>query len=186
MCRTTTNGCKPLDKGALELLENKMLPEYKDIMAERAKLTDLTRSKKLISLPIDYPPHKSDIINVFTRRAPTRPPSEFLETSHTLRCRLVLSTSPYNTAKKGDGKGKGGGYTRAITLSPELAAVVGADQMARHEVIMKLWSIINERNLYDPKDKQFAFCDDELMKIIGVKRFRTFGMMTYLKHHFLN
>ncbi|KAI4485662.1 hypothetical protein M0802_012632 [Mischocyttarus mexicanus] len=55
---------KPLDKGALELHENKMLPEYKDIMAKRAKETDLTRSKKLISLPIDYPPHKSDIINV--------------------------------------------------------------------------------------------------------------------------
>lgn len=49
--------------------------------------------------------------------------------------------------KKGGGKGKGG-YTRAITLSPELAAVVGADQMARHEVVKKVWSIIKERNLY--------------------------------------
>lgn len=50
-------------------------------------------------------------------------------------------------AKKGPGKGKGG-YTRAITLSPELAAVVGAEQMARHEVVKKVWSIIKERNLY--------------------------------------
>lgn len=49
--------------------------------------------------------------------------------------------------KKGGGKGKGG-YTRAITLSPELAAVVGAEQMARHEVVKKVWSIIKERNLY--------------------------------------
>ncbi|KAI4488740.1 hypothetical protein M0802_011350 [Mischocyttarus mexicanus] len=55
---------KSLDKGALELHENKMLPEYIDIMAKRAKVADLTRSKNLISLPIDYPPHKSDIINV--------------------------------------------------------------------------------------------------------------------------
>lgn len=55
-------------------------------------------------------------------------------------------------AKKGGGGGKGvggkGGYTRAITLSPELAAVVGAEQMARHEVVKKIWSIIKERNLY--------------------------------------
>lgn len=50
-------------------------------------------------------------------------------------------------AKKGGGKGKGG-YTRAITLSPELAAVVGAEQMARHEVVKKVWIIIKERNLY--------------------------------------
>ncbi|XP_015190482.1 PREDICTED: upstream activation factor subunit spp27 [Polistes dominula] len=97
--------------------------------------------------------------------------------------------APGSAAKKGGGgggKGKGGGYTRAITLSPELAAVVGADQMARHEVVKKVWSIIKERNLYDPKNKQFAICDDELMKIMGVKRFRTFGMMKYLKNHFLN
>ncbi|XP_076234576.1 upstream activation factor subunit spp27 homolog Non2 [Calliopsis andreniformis] len=87
--------------------------------------------------------------------------------------------------KKGGGKGKGG-YTRAITLSPELAAVVGAEQMARHEVVKKVWSIIKERNLYDPKNKQFAICDDELMKVIGVKRFRTFGMMKYLKNHFVD
>lgn len=58
--------------------------------------------------------------------------------------------SPGSTAKKGGGKGKGGGggYTRALTLSPELAAIVGAEQMARHEVVRKVWSIIKERNLY--------------------------------------
>lgn len=55
--------------------------------------------------------------------------------------------APGSTAKKG-GKGKGGGYTRALTLSPELAAVVGAEQMARHEVVKKVWSIVKERNLY--------------------------------------
>ncbi|XP_012281387.1 nucleolin 1 [Orussus abietinus] len=90
------------------------------------------------------------------------------------------------SGKKGAGKGKGGGYTRAILLSPELASVVGAERMARHEVVKKVWSIIKERNLYDPKNKQFAICDDELMKVIGVKRFRTFGMMKYLKNHFVN
>ncbi|XP_015519002.1 uncharacterized protein Non2 isoform X3 [Neodiprion pinetum] len=89
-------------------------------------------------------------------------------------------------AKKGAGKGKGGGYTRAVTLSPELASVVGAEQMARHEVVKKVWSIIKERNLYDPKNKQFAICDEELLKVIGVKRFRTFGMMKYLKNHFVD
>ncbi|XP_043271059.1 upstream activation factor subunit spp27 [Venturia canescens] len=91
------------------------------------------------------------------------------------------------TGKKAGGKGKGGGgYTRAITLSPELAAVVGAKQMARHEVVKKVWSIIKERDLYDPKNKQFAICDDELIKVFGIKRFRTFGMMKYLKDHFVD
>lgn len=58
--------------------------------------------------------------------------------------------------------------------------------MARHEVVKKIWAIIKERNLYDPKNKQYAICDDDLMKVIGVKRFRTFGMMKYLKTHFVD
>lgn len=86
----------------------------------------------------------------------------------------------------GGGKRGGGGYTKVCTLTPELAAVVGQDTMARHEVVKKVWSIIKEKNLYDPKNKQFAICNDELLKVFGVKRFRTFGMMKYLKDHFVD
>nr|CAD7459277.1 unnamed protein product [Timema tahoe] len=52
------------------------------------------------------------------------------------------------TPKKGGAKRAGGGYTRAYTLSPELASVVGQDSMARHEVVKKIWAIIKEKNLY--------------------------------------
>ncbi|XP_071445170.1 uncharacterized protein [Hetaerina americana] len=89
--------------------------------------------------------------------------------------------------KRGGGGGGGGGcYTRAYNLTPELAALVGSDAMARHEVVKKIWAIIKTRNLFDPKNKQFAICDDELLKVFGVKRFRTFGMMKYLKNHFVD
>lgn len=90
-------------------------------------------------------------------------------------------------AKKAPGakKGKGTGFTRPYKLSPELADICGADSLPRHEVVKKVWTIIKERNLYDPKNKQYAICDSELQKVIGVKRFRTFGMLKYLKPHFL-
>lgn len=87
-------------------------------------------------------------------------------------------------AKRGSGKGTG--FTRPYNLSPELAAICGAESLPRHEVVKKVWTIIKERNLYDPKNKQYAICDSELQKVIGVKRFRTFGMLKYLKPHFLN
>ncbi|CAG0882965.1 unnamed protein product [Darwinula stevensoni] len=77
------------------------------------------------------------------------------------------------------------GFTKTYKLSPELAEIVGAEAMPRHEVVKRMWAIIKERNLYDPKNKQFAICDDQLLKVFGVKRFRTFGMMKFLKHHFL-
>ena len=41
--------------------------------------------------------------------------------------------------------------------------------MPRHEAVKQIWAIIKERNLYDPKNKQFAICDDELHKIFGKK-----------------
>lgn len=87
-------------------------------------------------------------------------------------------------AKAGGGAKRSSGYTKPVNLSPELAAIVGENQMPRHEVVKRIWAIIKERNLYDPKNKQFAICDDELFKVIGVKRFRTFGMMKFLKTHF--
>lgn len=91
-------------------------------------------------------------------------------------------------AKKsgGTGKGRGGtGFTRPLKLSPDLASLMGEESLPRHEVVKKVWALIKERNLYDPKNKQFAICDADLLKVIGVKRFRTFGMMKYLQPHFL-
>ncbi|XP_067126665.1 uncharacterized protein Non2 isoform X2 [Centruroides vittatus] len=74
-------------------------------------------------------------------------------------------------------------YTKKCILSSELAAVVGANEMARHDVVKKMWEIARERNLFDPKNKQFAICDDQLQKVFGTKRVRMFGMMKYLKNH---
>lgn len=106
---------------------------------------------------------------------------------------MILSSShPYtiNTPfpqlqAGGGGTGKGNGYTRPLKLSPALAELMGCESLPRHEVVKKMWEIIKGRNLYDPKNKQFAICDDDVFKVIGVKRFRTFGMLKYLKDHFI-
>lgn len=89
-------------------------------------------------------------------------------------------------SKDSVGGRKSTGFTRSYKLSSELSALMGCDSLPRHEVVKKVWAIIKERNLYDPKNKQFAICDDELMKVMKVKRFRTFGMLKHLKPHFLN
>ncbi|XP_042890339.1 upstream activation factor subunit spp27-like isoform X3 [Penaeus japonicus] len=93
--------------------------------------------------------------------------------------------SPAKKGGGGGGRGKKSAFTKSFKLSPELADVVGADVMPRHEVVKKLWAVIKERELQDPKNKQYAICDDQLLKVFGVKRFRTFGMMKHLKEHFL-
>jgi len=87
--------------------------------------------------------------------------------------------------KSGGGGRKAGAFTKSYKLSPELSDLVGQEIMPRHEVVKKVWEVIKTRNLQDPSQKQFAICDDQLLKVIGVKRFKTFGMMKYLKNHFV-
>ncbi|XP_071494969.1 uncharacterized protein [Diadema antillarum] len=75
------------------------------------------------------------------------------------------------------------GYIADMILSPELASILGTDRMSRHEVVKRMWGIIKERNLMDPRNKQFHICDDELFRVFGRRRIRTFSMMKYLKGH---
>ncbi|EDW36754.1 GL18416 [Drosophila persimilis] len=106
----------------------------------------------------------------------------------------VVKKPPAKKKTKAAGGGSSGtgaprkstGFTRAYNLSPELSALMGAPSLPRHEVVKKVWAIIKERDLYDPKNKQFAICDEELMKVMKIRRFRTFGMLKHLKPHFLD
>merc|ERR1712062_460998 len=61
------------------------------------------------------------------------------------------------------------GYTKPVKLSEDLEAIVGVKEAPRHEVIKLMWAYIKDNNLQDPKNKQFAKCDDKLEKVIGEK-----------------
>ncbi|XP_071792737.1 uncharacterized protein [Asterias amurensis] len=74
-------------------------------------------------------------------------------------------------------------FQKEMVLSPELADIMGTDRMPRSEVVKKMWEIVKERDLRDPSNKQYHICDDQLMKVFGIRRVRTFSMMKYLKTH---
>ncbi|KAG1655405.1 Upstream activation factor subunit UAF30 [Nymphon striatum] len=59
-------------------------------------------------------------------------------------------------------------YSRKCLLSPDLAAIVGSSEMARSEVVKKMWEVVRERNLFFPKNKQFALCDEQFLKVFGM------------------
>ncbi|XP_005090201.1 protein TRI1 isoform X1 [Aplysia californica] len=77
-------------------------------------------------------------------------------------------------------------YSRPCQLSEELAAVVGTNEMPRSDVVKTMWSIVKERNLQDPENKQYMLCDPQMEALFGVKRLRTFAMMKYLKKHIVD
>ncbi|XP_054159643.1 uncharacterized protein LOC128957843 isoform X2 [Oppia nitens] len=75
------------------------------------------------------------------------------------------------------------GYLKKCVLSTELAHFLGQQEMARYEVVKRIWSYVKDNNLQDPKNKQFAIPDNQLTPIFGSKKFLLFGMMKQLTKH---
>jgi len=95
-----------------------------------------------------------------------------------------VKKSPKKKERKGSSTNKRGGYMKPLRLSPELAEFTGEMEMPRHAVVKKIWDYCKEHNLMDKKDARFANCDAALLKVIGKKKFRMFGMMKLLAKHF--
>ena len=58
---------------------------------------------------------------------------------------------------------------KPLTVSPELAVIVGKGPLPRSEVVKKLWVYIKGKNLQDPKNKRNIMADADLKKVFGSK-----------------
>jgi len=75
--------------------------------------------------------------------------------------------APKKAPKKKAAKKKTTARGKPLPLSPELAAVVGAKELTRPEVIKKIWDYIKSNDLQDPKNKRLIVPDKKLEKIFG-------------------
>lgn len=71
-------------------------------------------------------------------------------------------------------------FMKPMTVSPELAAVVGSGPMPRSEVVKKLWVYIKGNNLQDSKDRRIINTDEKLKKVFGGES--SVHMMKMAKH----
>ena len=60
-------------------------------------------------------------------------------------------------------------FMKPMTVSAELAAVVGPGPMPRSEVVKKLWAYIKSNNLQDPVKKRNINADAALKAVFGGK-----------------
>ena len=60
-------------------------------------------------------------------------------------------------------------FMKPLTVSPDLAVVVGKGPMPRSEVVKKLWVYIKGKNLQDPTNKRNINADAALKKVFGGK-----------------
>jgi upstream activation factor subunit UAF30 len=58
---------------------------------------------------------------------------------------------------------------KPMTISPDLAEVIGKGPYSRGETVKKLWEYIKKNNLQDPTNKRNINADEPLKKVFGGK-----------------
>lgn len=76
-----------------------------------------------------------------------------------------------------------GALGKPLTPSPELAAVVGAELLARTAVVSKLWDYIKANESQDPADTRGIIADDKLRPIFGADRVTMFELAKVIGPH---
>ena len=74
--------------------------------------------------------------------------------------------------KKSASKSKGasgGGFMKPLTLSGDLAAVIGSTPVPRTQIIKKLWVYIKKNNLQDKNNRRMINADSKLRVVFGGK-----------------
>ena len=79
--------------------------------------------------------------------------------------------------------GARGGITAPVTPSPELAEIVGKDDLPRSEMVSKVWEYIKKHKLQDPKDGRQINADAKLEKVFGQKSASMFEMIKLLSNN---
>jgi chromatin remodeling complex protein RSC6 len=74
-------------------------------------------------------------------------------------------------------------FMKELTPSPELAAIVGAQPLARTEVTKRLWDYIKARNLQNPVNKRNVLCDEQLKAVMGKDEVTMFEMTRLVGQH---
>ncbi len=87
------------------------------------------------------------------------------------------AAAPKKAAKK---RTPNAAFMKALTPSPELAAVVGSKPLARTDVVKKLWEYIKKNGLQDSKNKRNINADDKLKPVFGGKKQVSMFEMTSL------
>lgn len=72
---------------------------------------------------------------------------------------------------------------KALTPSPELAAVIGPEGVPRTEARKRLWDHIKKSNLQNPANKRNILCDGKLKAVVGKPELTTFEMPGLVGKH---
>jgi upstream activation factor subunit UAF30 len=74
-------------------------------------------------------------------------------------------------------------FSKPMTLSPALAAVIGPGPTPRTEVTKRLWDYIKAHNLQDAKNRTLINADDKLRAVFDKGQVTMFEMTKLVNAH---
>ncbi|SFL86650.1 SWIB/MDM2 domain-containing protein [Variovorax sp. OV329] len=74
-------------------------------------------------------------------------------------------------------------FTRALSPSNELAAIIGSTPQPRTQVTKLLWDYIKANNLQNPANKRNILCDAKLQAVMGKPEVTMFEMSGLVGKH---
>ena len=74
-------------------------------------------------------------------------------------------------------------FMKALTLSPELSAVVGDKPLPRTEIVSKLWIYIKANDLQDKANRRMINADKKLLAVFGKPQVSMFEMAGLIGKH---
>jgi upstream activation factor subunit UAF30 len=74
-------------------------------------------------------------------------------------------------------------FMKAMTLSPALAAIIGATPVPRTEVTKKIWEYIKKHDLQDPTKRTMINADAKLKEIFKKPQVSMFEMTKLVNGH---
>uniref|UniRef100_A0A7N0UEK0 Uncharacterized protein n=1 Tax=Kalanchoe fedtschenkoi TaxID=63787 RepID=A0A7N0UEK0_KALFE len=82
-------------------------------------------------------------------------------------------------------KGGNSGFLAPLKLSDALVKFLGTgeSELARSQVVKRIWDYIKEKSLQDPSDKRQITCDEKLKELFEVDSFHGFTVSKLLKAH---
>lgn len=94
------------------------------------------------------------------------------------------ATAPKKAAAKGKGGGGNLGLAAPLTVSPDLAKIVGSEPIPRTEIIKKMWDYIKANNLQDQANKRMINADDKLKVVFdGKEQVSMFELAKVINNH---
>ncbi len=85
--------------------------------------------------------------------------------------------------KKAPVKAKAG-LMALVTVSPELAKVIGNEPSSRPEIVKKMWDYIKQNNLQDKNNRRMINADDNLKKVFdGKEQISMFELAKVISNH---